>query len=268
MTDSPRRQDIERGLRELGLSAGDRIIVHSSYRSLGRVAGGVPALIRALMNVITPQGTIMMPVFSHPVETWDVDDVPSRTGAVTEVFRQQHDVIRSIHPTHSVAVWGDSAEELIEGHLEAGALSVDSPMHRMAQRGCKTVSIGVDFKTLSLIHVAESIAKMPYLSVGYPGYEKTQTILRPDGSRIEFIEKEMPGDSVSFGVVEEKMRKDGKLIEGPLLNAMVIVANGQEVLDTAAEILSKDPSALLCRKERCPVCPKRIEILKREGLLK
>ncbi|MED1448875.1 AAC(3) family N-acetyltransferase, partial [Bacillus pacificus] len=55
---------ITNDLRKLGLEKGMTVIVHSSLSSIGWVSGGAVAVVEALMNVITEEGTIIMPTQS------------------------------------------------------------------------------------------------------------------------------------------------------------------------------------------------------------
>jgi len=50
----------------------------------------------------------------------------SRMGLITEVFRRAPGVVRSVHPTHSVAVWGSRADAIVAGHELA-----DTPCGRL-----------------------------------------------------------------------------------------------------------------------------------------
>ena len=62
---SPRTRDtLAADLRALGLHAGMVVIAHSSLRSLGWVNGGAVAVVQALLDVITPEGTLVMPAHS------------------------------------------------------------------------------------------------------------------------------------------------------------------------------------------------------------
>lgn len=54
-------EEIEDGLREVGLSAGDQVIVHTSLRSLGYVCSGAQVVIEALLKIVGEDGTVMMP---------------------------------------------------------------------------------------------------------------------------------------------------------------------------------------------------------------
>ena len=73
------RQSIAQDLRQLGLKPGMIVIVHSSLRSIGWVSGGPVAVVQALMDVVTPTGTIVMPTqtgnYSDPAN-WHHPAVP------------------------------------------------------------------------------------------------------------------------------------------------------------------------------------------------
>ena len=69
------RQDIEDGLRQLGLTTGDAVEVHSSLSSFGYVDGGAATVVDALMGVIGESGTIVMSAYplSCPLPLADED---------------------------------------------------------------------------------------------------------------------------------------------------------------------------------------------------
>src|SRR6202453_502022 len=59
-------------LRALGLAAGDVVLVHSSARSLGFVACGTQAVVQALLDVLEPAGTLVVP--THTPDNTDPAD--------------------------------------------------------------------------------------------------------------------------------------------------------------------------------------------------
>ena len=64
-TPTPRtRESLAHDLRELGVTAGMILEVHSSLSSLGWVCGGPVAVVQALLDVVTPTGTLVMPTHS------------------------------------------------------------------------------------------------------------------------------------------------------------------------------------------------------------
>ncbi len=59
-TPEPRtRESLGADLRALGVTPGMTLIVHSSLSSLGWVCGGPVAVVQALMDVVTPEGTLV-----------------------------------------------------------------------------------------------------------------------------------------------------------------------------------------------------------------
>lgn len=249
--------------RALGLGRGDRVAMHSSLKSIGFVLGGAQTVVRALMEVVGPEGTILMPVFSRPAPRFVMAETPSRTGLITETFRKMPGVVRSPHPTHSVAVWGDRAEEIAAGHEQATGLGVDSPFHRLAKMGGLVMFVGCDMRSASIIHVAEAIARVPYLDVFYPGYDIPMTVVYPDGRERVVEPRENPGDGSAFLVVEEELRRRGLIREGLVGQARTMLVKGSDVIEAALELLRRDPAALLCRRPDCPVCPRAREAIRK-----
>jgi aminoglycoside N3'-acetyltransferase len=75
------------------------------------------------------------------------------------------------------------------------------------------------------------------------------------GRRVEVPAKDVPGDSQGFTVVQEELERRGQIRRFPLGSAETIHFDARTCLDTAVEILSRDPAALLCRNPHCTVCP-------------
>jgi aminoglycoside 3-N-acetyltransferase len=52
--------ELANDFRNLGIRAGDTVMLHASVRAVGEVAGGPDAIHLALKSVLTPEGTLMM----------------------------------------------------------------------------------------------------------------------------------------------------------------------------------------------------------------
>ena len=114
--------DLRNALQHLGVVPGDVLMVHSSFDRFLGFRGGPVEVIRALQDVLGPRGTLMMPTLpftGSAIEytsrdlVFDVRRTPSRMGFITEVFRRGPEVVRSLHPTHSVAVWGNNVDAIV-----------------------------------------------------------------------------------------------------------------------------------------------------------
>lgn len=165
------RQKIVKTLMDLELSTGDLVCVHSSFSSLGYVEGGPVTLIEALEEVVGTSGTIMMPTFSmgssmlsylESGEVFDVSTTPSKVGAVTETFRKWPGVLRSLHPTNSVAAKGPLAHDLLAGHHRSVTpFGLETPFGRLAPFGGKILMVNTHIH--SFLHHVQDLVDFPNL---------------------------------------------------------------------------------------------------------
>ena len=170
MPNSVQESDIVRGLRDLGVNAGDVLLVHSSLKSFGVVDGGAEAVIAALLAAVGPAGTVAVPTLTgrrddspgHP-PVFDVRQTPCWTGLIPETFRRRPDARRSLHPTHSVAAIGPEADYLIRDHLDCDTpCGPGSPYLRLAELDGKVVFLGVTLDCCTLLHSVEELAECAY----------------------------------------------------------------------------------------------------------
>lgn len=260
MTMSPNRPagfDISAALRHLGVKPGDKLLVHSSLRLLGWVEGGADAVIDAIITAVGDSGTVMMPAFTFPpVEIFDPAETPTTMGAISSAFLRRPDVIRSVHPTHSVSVWGAQKEWLAAGHETATALGIGSPVHLILSEGGDIILLGVGHWANSAVHVAEAIARVPYLDIPYnEQYARPLRARLPDGSLKEFAPKENPGCSINFTAVEQPLKEHGLITYHRQGDVLVQRVSGKGLLALIPKMLLQNPLFLLCSWELCPFCP-------------
>jgi len=160
--------DLQTALRHLGVVPGDVLMVHSAFDRFLGFQGGPVEVIRALQDAVGVGGTLMMPTIpfqgtavdyalGDPV--FDVRQTVSRMGLVTEVFRRSPGVVRSIHPTHSVAVWGSRTDAIIAGHEHAETpCGRRTPYGRLLECDGKILLAGVPANTMTFCYfVAEEL---------------------------------------------------------------------------------------------------------------
>ncbi len=175
------------GLDALGVRAGMGLIVHSSLSSLGYVVGGAPTVIAALMDVLTPQGTLLMPSFNHGMPfkpggpgCYDPLRTPTINGAIPDAFWRMPDVRRSLNPTHPFAAWGKNAERYVQNHHRTLTMGADSPLGLLLADDGYGLLLGVDYRANTFHHVVETLVKAPCLG----RRSETYAIALPDGRQV------------------------------------------------------------------------------------
>ena len=242
------KQDIVDGLIEVGLKAGDLVIVHSSLRSFGEVDGGAKTVVDALLEAIGPRGTLAVPTFNFEPGVFDPATTPSIVGKITEVVRARPDAVRSKHPTHSVTAIGPLAEAITEGHEKVNAFGRGSALYNALQVGAKILQLGVTHTSNSTIHVAEEIAKVPYLD-----RQRNVGILLPNGKVVhKWIRR--PGCSKGFDAVDEPLDELDAVSEVMIGECRARLMSARTLVDVAVEMLKFDPTALLCSRPDCGNC--------------
>lgn len=173
------RERVADELADIGVTPGMTLLVHSSLRALGWVCGGPVAVIQALMDVLTPAGTLVMPTHSGDLsdpaewqnppapEAWyqiirdtmpafDPRLTPTRgMGRIPELFRTWPGVLRSNHPQVSFAAWGKAAKFVTEGHGLVHALGETSPLARVYDLDGSVLLLGVGYDSNTSFHLAE-----------------------------------------------------------------------------------------------------------------
>jgi aminoglycoside 3-N-acetyltransferase len=180
VTDLPAtRASLAADLTTLGLAEGDTVLVHASLRAVGWVPGGPVAVAQALLDVLGPAGTLVVPTqtmhnsdpkhWSKPPvpEAWwpvireqlpafDPAITPSRgIGALAELVRTWPGAVRSNHPHASFAAVGARAEPLMATHVLDSHLGEQSPLAALERVGARVLLLGVGFDVCTAFHLAE-----------------------------------------------------------------------------------------------------------------
>jgi aminoglycoside N3'-acetyltransferase len=170
--------DIAAGLRGLGVLAGAGVMVHSSLKSFGHVEGGAGAVVAALMEVVTADGTLLLPTFNHDVPFheagpgyYDPRETPTINGAIPDAFWRLPGVQRSLDPTHPIAAWGRNATRYTEAHHRTLTMGPQSPLGLLCAEGGYGLLLGVTYSANTFHHVVEMSTRAPCLgqrSEAYP----------------------------------------------------------------------------------------------------
>ena len=176
------RSSLARDLASLGLKTGDLIMLHASVRAIGWVVGGPDTVIRAILDVIGPEGTLMMyagweeaPYLTIALEEGRGEAYlaecpafdPERSRAnrkwsiLTEYLRTWPGARRSDHPEASVVAVGAKAAWLTKDHPLHYPYGPGSPFAKLCEAGGKVLLLGSPLNAVTVLHYAETIAEIP-----------------------------------------------------------------------------------------------------------
>lgn len=246
--------EIAGGLCALGLREGDTVFVHSAMSRIGFVQGGAPAVVEAFRQVLGPEGTLA--VLTSPFRgslldycrsgsLFIVEETPSLLGAVTEAVRTTPGAIRSLETSHPVAALGPQAEFLTCDHIHSqGPCDEHSPLYRLMLIGGYVLLLGVDFRSCTLLHTAEELARVPFIDfeTRYPMRGR----FRGQDYTLHIYCHSAPLRA-NYSAIEPVLQARGLLTVGRVGLAECRLARAKDILDTALAKLKWDPYFLRVR---------------------
>ena len=161
--------------------------------ALGRVVGGAETVVRALLDAVGPDGTLVAYTGwqdAPPDDLGALDDAARHAyleehpaydprvalssrdhGRIPEALRTWPGVFHSGHPEAGVAAVGPLAGAITASHPYDDAYGAGTPYARLVELGGRIVMLGAPLETVTLVHHAESIAEVPHkrrVSYGMP----------------------------------------------------------------------------------------------------
>jgi aminoglycoside 3-N-acetyltransferase len=156
-------------------------MVHTRMSAIGWVVGGSETVVRALLDAVGPDGTLMAyaswaehvyraadwpsehrdayvaepPVFDASTGEADPDH-----GRIPERVRTWPGAQRSAHPEAGVVAVGARASWLTDRQPANDAYGPDSPFARLVEAGGQVLLLGAPLETLTVLHHAEAIARV------------------------------------------------------------------------------------------------------------
>ncbi len=167
--------------QELGIKPGDNIMLHASLRAIGKILGGPDQVHQVIMNVIAPNGTLLMYVgcepeyeavgrgkYSPEEEQFIIQNCPAFNptlararhdyGALAEIFRSWPHVICSTNPGARIAALGSKASWFTANHPLNYGYGPGSPLAKLYESKGKLLLLGSDLDQVTILHYAEHLA--------------------------------------------------------------------------------------------------------------
>jgi aminoglycoside 3-N-acetyltransferase len=220
-------------LRALGVRPGDVLMTHSSYKSVGAVAGGPQAVVQALLDAVGPAGTLVVPTHNSentdpagwrhppvPPEQWetirraapgfDLLRTPASRwmGRLAELVRTWPGAVRSDHPQVSVTAIGPHAAGIVAGHGIGDSLGDGSPLGAVYRLDGKVLLLGAGHDSNTSLHLSECRQSDP------PTHLTGSSIRRADGTAEWVTWTEVAEESEDFDVIGVDFEATGAVAKG------------------------------------------------------
>jgi aminoglycoside 3-N-acetyltransferase len=272
--------EIERDFSRI-LRGASIVLLHSAPRAIGHVAGGIDAVVEAMVAALdeSPAKTLVVPTFTtdrldpscwrrHPAprDRWDAirDELPTfdpaistprRMGRIADLVWRRPGALRTAHPVESIAAIGPRAKWIVEREPIDDPKGPRGPWARMVEADARVVMLGVGLERCTLIHHAERIVGVDYqLPYAFP--------VEIEGSRA-WLEVDASGGSCSdgFGRLLPHLESANALTVDHVGDAPVSIVSARALFDVTCALLRERPHALLCDAADCPQCSPHLDEL-------
>lgn len=238
------KKDLYAGLTALGIEPSDTVMMHSSYKSLGGYTGTPEDFLTDLCGFFT-SGLLVI-----PTHTWGSLGEPPRfdrqrsktcIGLLPDTCLSQPGFFRSCNPTHSVAAYGDGAEEFASGEENIATPCPRNGCHgKLLDRNGKILFLGCDPKHNTFIHACEE-----WLGVKGRLDEQPSEISVTDGGETRIVSfrrhTELAGIVCeNYGRVAELLEKAGKARRGKICAADCLALYCKDIYELCEDAVSRD----------------------------
>jgi aminoglycoside 3-N-acetyltransferase len=176
------RSDLVRDLRALGIRLGGVLMVHTRMSAIGWVVGGAETVVRALLDVLGPAGTLMAYVgwndSTGGLTRWSPEwqeayraECPPFDPEFSETDRQMGRVPERIRTWPGAQVSGSHFRRMAAIGSAAGWLTDDqpwdhgfgpgSPLAKLVEADGEVLLLGAPLDRLTILHHAESLVDSP-----------------------------------------------------------------------------------------------------------
>lgn len=250
------KEALKTQMKEMGLKETDAVMVHASMKSMGDVDGGADTVLDAFMEYLA-KGLFMTPAhtwkqMSAEYSVFDPKTEPACVGIIPNLFLKRPGVVRSLHPTHSVAAIGQGATEYV-----AGEENVHTPC---APGGCwdrlrtvhaKILLIGVTHARNTFIHSVEEVFDVPERFTEKPA--KFQIVM-PDGSlkdveMYRHFNRHTAHISEEFDKMLEGYFTTGAAKPVKLGDADCILCDAEKLFEVTGKVLTREINCFIDRDE-------------------
>ena len=249
------KEDLIHNIKQMGIQPTDSLMVHSSMKSIGMVEGGADTVVDAFMEFLS-EGLFMTPThtwaqMSTEYNVFNPETEPACVGIIPNIFRQREGVVRSLHPTHSIAAYGKKAKEYVRG--EEFATTPCPPggcWDRLRELKAKILLIGVTHARNTYIHSVEEVFDVPERLTKEPTLFR---VVMPDGNLKDVLmhrhyNSKAPHISEHFDKLAEVFYELGAAKKVRFGDADCILCDAEKIFEIYRNMIQIEPNCLIERE--------------------
>lgn len=253
------KEKIVEDLTRLGVKNGDLLNVKVSYRSIGKIEGGVKTVIEALLEAVGPNGTIFSDSFVSPFPKWKLifnphkclvdNTTKSYAGAVANVMINYPQAKRSPHPIQKFVAIGKDADIVLNHTKDSKPYSV---LYELTKLGGKNIRIGPKEKVVGVGTTHCAIEELQWKQ----NIPKIGVCYKDDNNQLHRFYHQWPTACAdAFNNLLPLHKKYGAFInEGYIGNAEAILSDMKATFDMELLLGRSFPNFLRCSDKSCRIC--------------
>lgn len=248
--------ELKEDLIKMELKSTDSIMIHSSMKAIGEVVGGADTVIDVLMDYFS-QGLVMMPThtwaqMSNEYNIFDPETEPGCVGILPNLFMKREGVVRSLHPTHSIAAYGAVAGEYVKGEEKANTPCPPTGCFgRLRDIDAKILLVGVNHVKNTYIHSVEESYNVP------ERFTERQCVFKvklSDGSykdvpMYRHYNSKTAHISESYQKLYQAFLETGAAKEVVFGDAKCILCEARKIYEVTGRILERELNCLINRED-------------------
>ena len=222
-------------------------MVHSSVKSIGECENRGDTILDAFTDYMK-DGLLIFPTHTWTTvgvksNVYDPLTAESCVGVLTNLFCKRPNVLRSLHPTHSVAAIGSDAADFVSGEeLTKSPCSKKGCYGKLYDRKAQILFIGCDLSKNTFIHCIEECHNIPNRLSKEPYdflIKKDDGLLACPQYRHDFV-----GGDVSRNYVraESMLTESGAVAICKIGDADCILCDAVKTADVIGECLVREPN--------------------------
>lgn len=239
-------------IHEMNINPHGTLLIHSSLKAIGPVDGGADTVLDAWSQYMR-DGLLVFPTHTwrqigRETMVFDSRTLPSCVGILPELFRHRPGVLRSLHPTHSVAALGKGAKEYIHGEeTRTTPCPREGCWGKLLDLDADILFLGCTLRSNTFLHGVEEWEDIPDRLDA-----KTQhlTIIGPDGEEYQTDMHRhncLACDDVSENYIkmEPVFAQRGAIRYGRFGDAKCVIGNARRMRDVTVEMLKREPQLFI-----------------------